>query len=105
MDLSTPPPQKREGYLSWRRGELGWTLTSPVKGYYFTILPGHDTTPGANDCNDFPTQTQYRLIALPVAQGITGDRSFATNADGIIWEKDGIPPPTEPLGPPARRVE
>jgi hypothetical protein len=104
MDLSTPPPDKREAYLSWRKGELGWTLTAPVRGYFFTVLPGRGTTAEMNDCNDFPTQTRYRVIAVPIVQGITGDRSFATNQDGTVWASKGLPPPSEPFAPPDQIV-
>lgn len=102
MDLATRPPDKPEGYLSWRRGDLGWSITSPVQGYLFTIWPGQGAKPGAGDCNEFPTQTTYYAIAVAGAQGVTGIRSFAANQDGIVWERFGLPPPAEPFGPPSR---
>lgn len=104
MDLTTPPPGRREGYLPFRRGELGWTITSEVQGYLFTLRTGHEATLGAADCNEFPTQTRYYAVAVPFRQGEDGQRTFATNQEGVIWEADGLPPPPEPFGPPSRRV-
>lgn len=100
MDLSTRPPGKSEGYLSPNTGELGRTLMPQIKGYVFTIRSRNDARPGPNDCNDFPTESKYYAIAVPVLQGITGDRTFATDQDGVIWVKEGLPPPLGPAAVP-----
>jgi hypothetical protein len=104
MDLATAPPGKPEGYLSWKRGELGWTLAAPVQGYLFTIYPDLSAHTDVHDCNEFPTQTRYYAVAVPGNQGVTGDRTFATTQDGVVWEKEGLPPPRPPFGPPARPI-
>jgi hypothetical protein len=104
MDLATRPPDKPEGYLSWRRGELGHRNTAPVQGYLFTIFPDASAAAPATDCNDFPTQTRFYVAAVPLTQGVTGDRTFATNQKGVIWANEWLPPPREPFGPPSRPV-
>jgi hypothetical protein len=102
MDLGTPPPTRRDGYLSSRRGELGWSLTAPVRGYLFTLQRGRGAAAGPPDCNAFSTQTTYYAVAVPFRLGVDGRRTFAANQEGVIWEHEGLPPPREPFGPPAR---
>ena len=103
MDLATRPPGKGEAYLpSYKRGELGFSLTSSVRGSLVTIRPGEAAA--IADCNGFPTQAAYYAVAVPASQGLSGIRSYATNQSGVVWVADGLPPPAEPFGPPARPV-
>ena len=87
-------------------GFLTTDLTSsatPVKsGYNFTMVAGGGAAAGAADCNGAAaTVSGYYATAFPVTPGSSGNRAFATNQGGAIWQDTGGTPPPEPfsLGP------
>lgn len=95
--LATKPPGSSQGYLS---EDLGSSTTPTRSGYTFNLLPGSGGSTAPDDCNDTATQTKYYATGVPAALGQTGDRSFATNQAGSVWQASGLSPPSEPLEPP-----
>jgi type IV pilus assembly protein PilA len=66
-------------------------------GYGFTLAPGTGGMAGPADCNGAPTSSAYYVTALPVTPGITGNRGFATNQSGAIWQDRSGGAPGEPF--------
>jgi len=53
---------------------------------------------GPNDCNGTATTTAFYATAVPANAGSTGNRGFAVNTSGTIWENvagGGAAAPTE----------
>lgn len=96
--LAVPPPGGNVGFLSQ---ELASAVTPQKSGYTFALAVGLGGVPGLNDCNGTPTNLAYYLTATPVSFSSTGNRSFATNQGGAIWQNQGPAPPTEPFTPSA----
>jgi len=94
--LGTKPPGNSQGYLS---EDLGSAAVVERSGYTFRVQGGNGGAASVNDCNGSPTQTKYYASAFPNALGQTGDRSFATNQGGTIYQQPGTTPPAEPFGP------
>jgi type IV pilus assembly protein PilA len=66
---------------------------SRKSGYDITLTAGTSAVAGFTDCNGFATQTAYYLTAVPVANGSTGHRAFATNGrTTIFFDPSGVAP-------------
>ncbi len=55
---------------------------------------------GPNDCNGTATNVTYYTTALPTSPASTGNRAFASNQAGAIWQNvaaAGAAAPTEPF--------
>ena len=96
--LGTKPSGEAEAFLN---GALGDEISPTRSGYVFTLGMGQGGAPGTDDCNGTPTISRYYASAAP-ASAQTGNRSFATNQAGTLWEDLNPVPPTEPFGPPAQ---
>lgn len=94
--LATVPPGNSQGYLS---EDLGSSATPQRSGYNYRMLGGAGGAAGTPDCNGTMTQTKYYATAAPVTQGQTGDRAFATNQGGAVYQAQATPP-DEPFDPP-----
>ena len=91
--LATPVGAGTQGFIS---PDLG--VAAPVKsGYDYVINAGSGVATGQNDCNATPTFTSFYASADPTTFGSTGNRSFAVNAAGTIYQNSTAAPPVEPL--------
>jgi prepilin-type N-terminal cleavage/methylation domain-containing protein len=92
--LAASCPNSTQGFIS-----PDLAAAAPVKsGYTVTLVPG--TVPAASDvsldCNGaVQSITTYYSTAIPLTQGTTGNRSFATNAAGTIFFTNSAVPTTE----------
>src|SRR5688572_21714543 len=78
---------------------------NPFKSsYQFRVVPGAGSTAGPADCHNMPTITAYYAWATPHSL-ISGSRSFAVTADGIVWTLAGGSAPAEPFAAPAEKVQ
>jgi type IV pilus assembly protein PilA len=78
----------------------GLDFNGSVKnGYTFTLANGALGTPAPNDCGGtgVPTSTTFYGSATPVAVGTTGNRAFATNTGGAVWQNSAGVAPPEPF--------
>ena len=82
----------------------GGGLTPFKSGFTYTLAAGAGAVPGAVDCNMTGTQTAFYTSARPVSYASTGNRSFATNQAGAIWQVNLATAPTEPFGAPAMPI-
>jgi prepilin-type N-terminal cleavage/methylation domain-containing protein len=94
--LAVPPPGGTTGFLS---PELAAAVTPTKSGYLLTLAAGAGGAAGVNDCNGTATNLAYYLTATPLSLASTGNRSFASNAAGAIWQSQGGAAPTEPFTP------
>ncbi len=99
--LACPGGPNPQGFVS---NDLG--LNGVVKsGYTITLAATNGgAATGNNDCNNNPAQTGYYATATPQLIGRTGNRAFATNtAGGIFQDITGVPPaepfPLPPYAP------
>ena len=95
--LGTKPSANNQGYIS---PDMGAALTPSRNGYTFRLQMGAGGAAAANDCNGNPTQTTYYAAATPNLPGQTGDRSFAVNQRGGVYQSLTATPPDEPFEPP-----
>lgn len=87
--LATPCPDSSVGFIS---PDLS-TDPSRKSGYDITLAAGAGGGAGLNDCNGLATQTAYYLTAVPVVNGTTGQRGFATTGQPtIFFNPSGIAP-------------
>jgi prepilin-type N-terminal cleavage/methylation domain-containing protein len=100
--LGVPPPGGGSGYLS---PDLTGAVTVGKSGFSLTLGAGLGGGPLPTDCNGTPTQAAYYASASPTALGVTGNRSFATNANGTIWQSFTAMPPAEPFAAPATPIQ
>jgi prepilin-type N-terminal cleavage/methylation domain-containing protein len=49
-------------------------------------LPASSANPGPNDCNGTATVLGYYATAIAANPGVTGNRAFAVNTVGTVWE-------------------
>ncbi len=91
--LVLPCPGGTDGFIS---PDLG-TDPSTKSGYTVALAAGAGAAAGPNDCNGTATQTAYYASAVPVTVGTTGNRGFATNAAGTIWQDTTGAAPAEPF--------
>ncbi len=101
LTLSAPALGGGPGYVP---AELGGGAIVERSGYRFRIQMNAGGAMGVDDCAARPTQTGYYASGVPVTLGNTGERSFAVNHGGELWQVAGITPPAEPFGPPATQV-
>jgi prepilin-type N-terminal cleavage/methylation domain-containing protein len=94
--LAVPPPGGTTGFLSQ---ELASAVTPQKSGFTYVLAAGLGGAPGPADCNGTATDVTYYLTATPVSFSSTGNRAFATNQAGGIWQNQGVAPPTEPFTP------
>jgi len=101
--LGTPPVAGGHPFIS---ADLGGALAPEKNSYLFGMGAGLGNEVGPNDClpDTNPTNTTYYATAVPLTFGQTGDRSYAVNADGTIWQDDAAAAPMEPFGAPAKPV-
>lgn len=92
--LGQKPPNGGQPYLS---EDIPAVVEPTRNGYVFRMARGLDGVAASADCNGTATQTSYYATATPVAQGNTGDRSFATNQRGAVFQANGQVPPAEPF--------
>jgi len=52
---------------------------------------------GPVDCNTQGTFVTYYVTATPTSFASTGNRSFASNQAGAIWQNSTATPPAEPF--------
>ena len=97
--LGTKYPGEGSAFLG---GELGESTAPTHSGYTFGLGPGAGSTAGAADCQGVATMTRFYATARPVEIGTTGNRAFATNQSGAIYQTQDGTPPSEPFGPPAQ---
>ena len=74
---------------------------SPQKsGFTYTLAAGAGGAAGPNDCNGTATNVTYYTTASPTSPASTGNRAFASNQAGAIWQNvaaAGAAAPTEPF--------
>jgi len=99
--LGTPPPGGGPAFVST---DLGANVNPLKSGYRFAMGPGAGSTAGPVDCNGTATITAFYATATPLSF-FSGDRSFATTANGAIWQLKGGTAPTEPFGAPATMIQ
>ena len=95
--LGVPPPGGSQAFLS---PDLTAAVSPQKSGYNYTLAAGLNAAAGPNDCNGTGTQSTFYSTALPVTPGTTGNRAFATNTAGTIWQDvagAGLAAPTEPF--------
>ena len=100
--LATKPPGHEHPFLNV---DLGSEAAPTRSGYTMTIRPGNGGTPAVNDCLGMATQSRYYATATPETPGTTGNRAFATNQAGTIWQDNGGAPPAEPFAAPATPIQ
>jgi type IV pilus assembly protein PilA len=92
--LGTPPPGGNQAFLS---NDL--TGVAPVlkSGFTYTLAAGLGGAAGPVDCSGTPTNVTYYTTAFPTSFASTGNRSFASNSAGAIWQSITVAPPVEPF--------
>ena len=99
--LGVPPPGGTQAFLS-----PDLAVAAPQKsGFTYTLAAGAGAAAGANDCNGTATQTAYYGTAVPTTFGTTGNRSFAVNTAGTIWQNTTNAAPAEPFAAPATPIQ
>ena len=99
--LGVPPPGGSQAFLS-----PDMAVAAPQKsGFNYTLAAGAGAAAGANDCNGTATQTTYYATGVPTTFGTTGNRSFATNTAGTIWQNTTNAAPAEPFAAPATPIQ
>ena len=99
--LGVPPPGGTQAFLS-----PDLAVAAPQKsGYQYTLAAGAGAAAGPNDCNGTATQTAYYATSIPTTFGTTGNRSFAVNTAGTIWQNTTNASPAEPFAAPATPIQ
>ena len=99
--LGVPPPGGTQAFLS-----PDLAVAAPQKsGYRYTLAAGAGAAAGQNDCNGTATQSTYYATSIPTTFGTTGNRSFAINTAGTIWQNTTNAAPTEPFAAPATPIQ
>lgn len=96
--LGVVPPGGSQAFLS---PDLTVSETPVKSGYTYTLAAGTGAAAGPNDCNATVTQSAFYSTAVPVTWGTTGNRNFATNTAGTIYQNTttGTPPTNaNPIG-------
>ena len=73
------------------------TAATVLKSGYNVTLASNGGAAGPNDCNGTATELSYYASATPASLGVTGQRAFATNQTGTVWQDTAGVPPTEPF--------
>jgi type IV pilus assembly protein PilA len=95
--LGVAPPGGNQAFLS---NDLTASATPQKSGFNYAMVPGAGTAAGPNDCNGTATDVTFYATAIPTSPATTGNRAFATNAAGSIWQNvaaAGAAAPTEPF--------
>jgi prepilin-type N-terminal cleavage/methylation domain-containing protein len=95
--LGVPPPGGSQAFLS---NDLTGAPPILKSGFTYTLAPGLGAAPGPNDCNGTATNVTYYTAAIPTSPASTGNRAFASNQAGAIWQNTaaaGAAAPTEPF--------
>ena len=101
--LGVAPPGGTQGFLS---PDLTGGGVVPLKsGFRYSLAAGAGAVAGAADCNMTATQTTYYASVIPASYASTGNRSFATNQAGAIWQVNAAAAPTEPFIAPATPIQ
>ena len=100
--LGTKPASNSQGYIS---EDLGSAANPSRNGYTYSLSMGAGGAASSNDCNGNPTMTKYYASATPNVLGQTGDRSFAVNQSGSVYQLFGSTPPDEPFEPPDQMAQ
>jgi type IV pilus assembly protein PilA len=92
VDLATPPATPNaQSFISPDLNANGVDKS----GYDFVLAPGanvQEVLPAANTCNGTVSSSTYHVTASPLQIGSTGQRSFASNNSGTIYQAfDGEP--------------
>jgi prepilin-type N-terminal cleavage/methylation domain-containing protein len=105
IKLGTPCPGSSQTFLSQDLTTAASVLKS---GYTVTMAPDAAAAPGPNDCNSQPSVLGYYASAVAANPGVTGNRAFATLANGSVWENtaasDIAPTEGEMSAPPTATV-
>jgi type IV pilus assembly protein PilA len=91
--LGTPCPGSQQAFISQ---DLGQAVPPVLKsGYTITLGSAAVVGAGPADCNTTPTETDYYATAFALTWGSTGNRSFASDAGGAIFQEtaSNTPPP------------
>ncbi len=100
--LGVPPPGGTQPFLS---PDMTAVASPQKSGYQYTLAAGAGAAAGPNDCNGTATQTAYYTTGVPTTFGTTGNRSFAVNTAGTIWQNNTAAAPTEPFGAPSVPIQ
>ena len=100
--LGHKPAGYRQSFIT---DDLAVAVTVQHSGYFVNIRDGAGASLGQVDCNGTDSTTNYYASAVPVVQGKTGTRSFATTQRAGIYFAEGLIPPPEPFGPPSQLVQ
>jgi type IV pilus assembly protein PilA len=93
--LGTPCPGSAQGFIS---PDLGGVAPPVLKSGYTIGLVTAGAGAGPNDCNGTATETDYYSTAAAITWGTTGNRAFATDAGGAIFQETSAnTPPPQPL--------
>jgi type IV pilus assembly protein PilA len=92
--LAIPCPLGTAPFLSV---DLTTGATVLKSGFTVTMVPAQGAGNGPADCNTTPTRLGYYATAIAANPGVTGNRSFATNTVGSVWEKIDDAGATAPL--------
>ena len=67
-------------------------------GYTITMAPANLAVAGPLDCNRAVSTTADYATGIPLSLGTSGNRAFATNTVGTVWQdQDGSGAPAEPF--------
>ena len=89
--LARPCPNTTLGFISIDLAND----PSQKSGFRVSLAAGAAASPGSPDCNGTGTVSAFRATAVPLAIGVSGDRSFATSGSGTIFFLTGGAAPTE----------
>ena len=93
-------PEERQAFLS---NDLTAAVSPQKSGFTYTLGVGAGAAAGPNDCNGTATNVTYYTTAIPTSFASTGNRSFASNQAGAIWQNVAAigarPSPSWPLAP------
>jgi prepilin-type N-terminal cleavage/methylation domain-containing protein len=99
--LSVACPGGTEPFLS---PDMTGGATVLKSGFNVTLATNGGAA-GPNDCNGTATELSYYASASPADFGTTGNRSFATNQAGTIWQNSTAAPPAEPFAAPDTPIQ
>jgi type IV pilus assembly protein PilA len=92
--MAIPCPLGTAPFLSV---DLTTGATVLKSGFTVTMVPAQGAANGPADCNTTPTRLGYYATAIAANPGVTGNRSFAVNTVGSVWEKIDDAGATAPL--------
>ena len=80
--------------------DLAWGVTVNKSGYQFTMTVGAgNSLLAAPPAGCTGTGTTYLATAVPLSVGSSGQRGFATDEPGTIWQDTSGAAPTQPFTP------